>query len=375
MTDLVVVGAGPIGLAVAWQAARRGLAVTVYDPGPDDSGAWYAAAGMLSPVSDDTVGDQELTRLMMESAAAWPAFAAELEGTIGLDIGYRTEGALVVALTAEDEAGVRRLRDRQNDLGLPAHPLTSAALREREPLLSRRLRGGMYAPGDQQVNPRRLVIALRAACRAVGVTWVQARVADLADLPAARVVVAAGCGTVGLTGLPVRAVKGQTLRLRSPDRQAPGLRHMIRGYADGRSVYLVPRPDDGEVVVGATVDERSDHLVTAGAVVELLPTAINLAPELAEYELVEACVRHRPATPDDAPIMGWLPWRPDVLAATGHYRNGILLAPVTAGLVVRALAEPTAPEWYATFGPARFGPGGGSNDTWLTCQRLTRESE
>lgn len=355
MSDLVVVGAGPIGLAVAWRSAKRGLTVTVYDPGPDGSGAWYAAAGILAPVSEETVGEHELSSLLVESAAVWPAFAAELEATTGLDIGYRTEGTLVVALTADDETEVRRLRDYQTDLGLPAHPQTAAELRGREPLLALRSHGGTYLPGDRQVDPRRMMIALRTACRDAGVIITQTRVADLADLPTARVVVAAGCGSARLTGLPVSPVKGQVLRLRPPDRQAPGFRHVIRGYADGRPVYLVPR-SDGEVVVGATMEERSDHLVTAGALLELLRAATDLVPELAEYELAEACVRHRPATPDNAPILGPLPGQPGVIVATGHYQNGILLTPLTAELVVEALTEPIPPKRFVTFGPARFGP-------------------
>jgi len=259
----------------------------------------------------------------------------------------------VVALTAYDLVTVRRLREYQTGLGLVAYSQTTAQLREREPLLAPQLREGTYAAGDRQVDPRRTMIALHAACRAAGVIIVPTRVADLADLPAARVVVAAGCGSAGLTGLPVRPVKGQVLRLRSPSRPARSLNHMIRGYADGRSVYLVPRPD-GELVVGATMEERFDHLVTAGAVLELLRAATDLVPELAGYELAETCVRHRPAMPDNRPFLGQLPGRPGVIVATGHYQNGILLTPLTADLVVGALTEPAPPERFTTFGPARL---------------------
>ncbi len=356
MTDLGVVGAGPIGLAVAWRAARHGLAVTVYDPAPDgDAGAWYAAAGILAPVSEETAGDGELTGLMVEAAAAWPAFAAELEAATGRDIGHRTDGALVVSLTADDEADVSRLRDHHATAGLPAHPLTAAELRRREALLAPGLAGGTFVPGDAQVDPRRMMAALRAACRSAGVGTEPTRVADPANLPQPRVVIAAGCGSAALTGLPVRPVKGQVLRLRPPDGRGPGFRHVIRGHADGRRVYLVPRPD-GEVVVGATTEERDDDRLTAGAVLELLRTAHDLMPELGRYELAQACVRHRPATPDGAPVLGPLPGQPDVLVATGHHQNGILLAPQTADLVVRALTEPAPPEQLAAFGAARIRP-------------------
>jgi glycine oxidase len=365
--DVTVVGAGPIGLAVAWRAARRDLKIKVYDPEPG-SGASYAAAGMLAPVAESTFGERALTGLLLDSAARWPGFAAELTAATGLDLGYRTDGTLVVALTADDLAEAERLRAYQAGLGLPIHPLRGGHLRDREPLLSPRVRGGAYAPDDHQVDPRRLVVALRAACRAAGVAFEPVSLPALPGrlppepspqrpardgLPAGRVVVAAGCGSAALTGLPVRQVKGQILRLRAPDGQPPGFRHVLRGYADGRHVYLVPRAD-GEVVVGATVEERSDDAVTAGGVLELLRAAVDLVPELAEYELTEACVRHRPGTPDNAPILGELPGRPDVLVATGHHRHGIVLTPLTADALAAALAGEPLPAGLRAFAPARF---------------------
>jgi len=170
------------------------------------------------------------------------------------------------------------------------------------------------------------------------------------------VVVAAGCATAALTGLPIRPVKGQVLRLRAPGRAAPGFRHVIRGHADGRSVYLVPRVD-GEVVVGATAEERGDLTVTAGAVLELLRAATDVLPELGEYELVEARAGLRPGTPDNAPLLGPLPGRPDVLVASGHHRNGIVLTPLTADLVADLLATGVADPLLVPFAPDRFGAG------------------
>jgi glycine oxidase len=156
-------------------------------------------------------------------------------------------------------------------------------------------------------------------------------------------------------GPPVRPVKGQILRLRAPGGVAPGFRHVIRGYADGESVYLVPR-DSGEVVVGATVEERSDTEVTAGAVLRLLRAAVDLLPELAEYDLAEATAGLRPGTPDNAPIIGVLPGRPGVLAATGHHRHGIVLTPVTADLITELIVTGEADPLLAPFTPDRFGP-------------------
>ncbi|WFE23383.1 glycine oxidase ThiO [Solwaraspora sp. WMMD937] len=359
--DVAVVGGGPIGMSIAWRCAQRGLRTALYDPAPG-SGASSVAAGMLAPVAESHFGEAELTRLLVDSAARWPAFAAELTAVTGQDIGYRTDGTLVVTLTGDDRREAERLWAYQQSLDLPITLLRATALREREPALAPRVRGGALMPDDHQVDPRRLVAALDTALDRAGVTVVPQPVTDLSALDARVVVVAAGCGSAALTGLPVRPVKGQILRLRAPA-GAVGFRHVIRGYADGRHVYLVPRAD-GEVVVGATVEERVDTTVTAGAVLELLRAAADLLPEIAEYELVEAQAAARPGTPDNAPLLGWHQ-QPDVnsaggtagrevLVATGHHRHGIVLAPVTADLIADLAAGGDPDPALAPFQPARF---------------------
>ncbi|MFI6128006.1 glycine oxidase ThiO [Micromonospora sp. NPDC051141] len=352
LSEVGVVGAGPVGLAIAWRCAQRGLRVSVYDDRPG-SGASRVAAGMLAPVAEAYFGERELTGLLVESAARWPAFAAELAEASGVDLGHRTEGTLVVGLTADDLAEAGRLWSYQQGLGLPITPLRPSALRDREPALATRVRGGAVAPGDHQVDPRRLVAALRVAAERAGVTFRPTRVGALSEVDARVTVVAAGCGAAALTGLPVRPVKGQVLRLRAPGDGPPGFRHVIRGYADGEPVYLVPRAD-GEVVVGATVEERADVEVTAGGVLRLLRAAAELVPELTEYALVEAVAGRRPGTPDNAPVIGALPGRPDVLAATGHHRHGIVLTPVTADLVTELIVSGGPDPALAPFSPARF---------------------
>ncbi|MFC4018238.1 glycine oxidase ThiO [Micromonospora sp. GCM10011542] len=365
--DVAVVGAGPIGLAVAWRCAARGMRVVVHDPAPG-SGASAVAAGMLSPVAEAYFGERELTGLLVESAARWPAFAAELTEASGTDLGYRTEGTLVVGLTGDDLAEAGRLWAYQQELGLPVTPLRPTELRGREPALAPGVRGGALAATDHQVDPRLLVPALRTAARRAGAVLVPAAVRRLSDVDATVTVVAAGCGTAPLTGLPVRPVKGQILRLRAPGGVAPGFRHVIRGYADGESVYLVPRAD-GEVVLGATVEERTDTTVTAGAVLRLLRAGVDLLPELAEYDLVEAVAGLRPGTPDNAPILGPLPDRPDVLAATGHHRHGIVLTPVTADLIADLVTTGVPDPLLAPFGAERFASTGSGHhraeeETW-----------
>ncbi|MBQ1026883.1 glycine oxidase ThiO [Micromonospora sp. C95] len=351
--EVAVVGGGPIGWAVAWRCAARGLRVVVHDPAPG-SGASHVAAGMLAPVAEAYFGERELTGLLTESAGRWPGFAAELAEATGTDIGYRTEGTLMVGLTADDLAEARRLWAYQQGLGLPVTPLRPSQLRARERALAPRVRGGALAATDHQVDPRRLVPALRLAAERAGAVLVAEPVRRLSDVDAGVTVVAAGCGSAALTGLPVRPVKGEVLRLRAPDGGPPGFRHVIRGYADGEHVYLVPR-DNGEVVVGATVEERSDLSVCAGAVLRLLRAAVDLLPEIAEYDLVETLAGLRPGTPDNAPILGPLPGHPDVLVATGHHRHGIVLTPVTADLITDLITGGGSPHaLLSPFRPDRF---------------------
>ncbi len=327
-----VVGGGIIGLSIGWRLVRRGVDVTVYDAGTD--GAWWVAAGMLAAGGEAAFEVPALGTLLAESALRWPGFAAELGG----DLVYDRAGTRSVALTSDDLAEASRAWGRQG--------LTPTALREWEPALSPRVRAGVRAPDDRQVDPRRVVTALRAELDG---RIVRGRVDRLDDLDADTVVVAAGCGTAALTGLPVRPVKGQLLRLRG---EAGLIRHVISGYADGRHVYLVPR-SDGEIVVGATQEERADHAVTAGGVLDLLRAAVDLVPALADFELVEAIAGHRPATPDNAPLLGRLDDR--TIVASGHHRNGILLAPVTAGLIADLVVTGTADPLLKDFDPGRFG--------------------
>lgn len=340
-TDIEVVGAGPIGLAIAWRCAQRGMTVRVVDDGR--TGAAHAAAGMLSPVAEAYFGEEALTGLLVESAKRWPAFAAELG-----DVGYRDDGTLIVALTSDDLAEADRLRAYQASLKLPITAMRASELRDREPRLSPRIRGGALAASDHQVDPRKLVPALREAAIAAGASITLGERG-----PAGVTVVAAGCGSAALAGVPVRPVKGQVLRLRAPDPGPPGFRHVIRGYADGRHVYLVPRAD-GEVVVGATVEELTDSAVTAGAVLDLLRAATDLMPDIAEYHLVEVVAGHRPGTPDNAPILGPLDGRPGVVVATGHYRHGIVLTPITADLIADLVEKGVPDPMLAPFTPARF---------------------
>jgi glycine oxidase len=359
-----VVGGGVIGLACAWDLSRNGHEVTVVAPAPGRDGASWVAAGMLAPVTEAQFGESALTRLLVEGAGRWPAFATELEDATGHTIDYDTAGTVTVALNSSDRASLDDLLAYQHTLGLEAHRRSASECRALIPELSPTLRGGIEVPGDHHVDNRALLGALVEACRRGGVTFVEGTVGALAGGAAGPalaladgrwlrpdlVVLAAGAGIRAIDGLAgaglpsVRPVKGHILRLGPADgatgTPSPFLNRTVRGIVHGRSVYLVPRRD-GSVVVGATVEERgSDTAVRVGAVHELLSDARAIVPGLDELELVEAATGLRPATPDNMPRIGWTALD-GVVAAVGHYRNGVLLAPLTAAAVVDLVGRRT----------------------------------
>jgi glycine oxidase len=354
-SDVAVVGGGIIGAAVAWRLATAGATVTVVDPAPG-YGATRAAAGMLAPVTELHYGEERLLRLNLASARRYPDFVAELEAATGADVGYRRAGTVVAAWDVADLAALRDLVGLHASLGLTSQLLTARELRALEPAITPGLPGGLFAADDHAVDARRLHAALLDASAAKGVCVERQRAVSvgggtvtLADgtlLTADTVVVTAGVYSAGLDGLPpaaiagLRPVKGQTLRLRSA---RPVLDHVLRGSVRGVPVYLVPRAD-GELVVGASSEEAGyDDRPRAGAVYDLMRDAQLLLPAVLEMELVEVCTGLRPATPDNAPIIGTV--APGLVVATGHYRNGVLLAPITADAVAdlvlheRVLAE------------------------------------
>jgi glycine oxidase len=349
--DVVVVGAGIVGLACAWRAAQAGLSVLVLErgePGAESSGV---AAGMLAPVTEAIFGEEELLALNLAGAAEWPAFAAELSERSGIDLEYSQSGALLVAADRDDVAELRRLNELQRSLGLDAVWMGGRECRRLEPALSPRVSGGVLAPADGSVDPRAAIAALLAVLEQQGVevaTGVDVhgvedsagRVTGLATsggtVTAEHVVVAAGAWSGGLheSAPEVRPVKGQIVRLRG----AAVAQRVVRTPR----CYVVCRPS-GEIVIGATVEERGfDKTVTAGAVHRLLEAAWEVLPDLEERELVEVSAGLRPGTPGNRPVVGAA--GPEGLVwATGHYRNGVLLAPTTARTVVDLLVGREAP--------------------------------
>ncbi|WP_324783752.1 glycine oxidase ThiO [Streptomyces sp. H51] len=372
-SDVLVVGGGIIGLVTAWRAAQRGFATAVVDPEPG-GGAAQVAAGMLAAVTELHHGEQTLLGLNLASARRYPDFAAELADLTGHDLGYRRCGTLAVALDADDRAHLRELHALQQQSGLRSEWLSGRECRRLEPMLAPGVRGGLRVDGDHQIDPRRLTRALVAACERAGVVFhrvwaerldragdraVGVTAADGTALAADRVVLAAGSLSGRLAGVPddvlppVRPVKGQVLRLSVPRRYAPFLSRTVRAMVRGSHVYLVPR-EDGELVVGATSEELGwDTTVTAGGVYELLRDAHELVPGITELPLTETRAGLRPGSPDNAPLLG-PSGLPGLLLATGHHRNGVLLAPVTGDALAHVLTTGELPEEARPFTPRRF---------------------
>jgi len=372
--DVLIVGGGIIGMAAAWRVAQAGLSVTMLERDTPGAGTSRVAAGMLAPVAEVEFGEagRRALELGLRSAAMWPAFARELETASGVSVGLLRTGTLVVARDDDDARELDRQHEFRRSLGLAVARLRASQARALEPALAPTLRLALHAPEDHSVDPRLVLAALERVCVAAGVQ-VRAHapvarvqldagassvegvvLADGERVPARRVVLAAGPWSELIEGMPrsagasVRPVKGQILRLRDP--AGPGLLTRVLRFRGG---YLVPR-EDGAYVLGATVEERGFDLApTAGGVYELLRYAHELVPGISELHVEELAVGLRPGTPDNAPVIG--PAGVDGLVwATGHYRNGILLAPLTAQLVAGVLGGDAEDRLLAACSPTRF---------------------
>jgi len=368
---VVVIGAGVIGLGIAWRLAGRAT-VTVFDRGKAGSGATHAAAGMLAACCEAEPGEEALVALGRESQARWPAFAEEIKRASGIDVELRDEGTLLLALTADDQATIAHHLEFQRRLDLPLEWLSAAATRAREPHLAGKIAGALFSPQDHQVDNRKLVRALRIAAESVGATICEDRPVKEVIVQGGRakgialedgtiaaadiVVLAAGAWSRGIGGVPpdrrppIRPVKGQMLALRM-DASAPLLSHVL--WAPG--VYLVPRRD-GRLIVGGTVEEKGfDDTITAGGMLTLLEAAWRAIPAIEELPIDEVWVGHRPGSRDDAPILGLGPLD-GLFYATGHHRNGILLAPITADAMARLILDNIIDPAIRPFGLERFLP-------------------
>ena len=401
--DVAVIGGGVVGHAIAWEAARSGRSVALVDDAPGTGASW-AAAGMLAPVSELHYQEEDLLELMLEASSLWPEFAAGLAlahdnhanglseaGASGT--GYVTTPTLVIGADAADRRALDDLRLVQAANGLTVEQLTVREARSIEPLLSPGVSCAYRIAADHQVDPRRLLARIAAAladpdrgggtcnmipARACTLRWEGDRVAGIvlnngSAVHAGETVLANGLGTGKLDGLPpgldlpLRPVYGDIIRLRVPAHLQPLLTSTVRGIVRGVPVYIVPR-DDGTVVIGATQreapveDGAAEAAVSAGGIYQLLRDAQVLLPAVAELELLECTARGRPGTPDNAPLLGRVQARagdsgiPGLIVATGFFRHGILLAPAAASICLQLMEGRSDPRWTA-FHPGRFSPG------------------
>jgi glycine oxidase len=343
--EVLVVGAGVIGCAVARHLALRGARVRVLERGEPGAEASWAAAGLLAPlVGADEPGP--FVELLLRGREMYPAFAAALREETGIDVGYSDAGMLSLALTGADEPAMERRHAWQSAAGLPVERLTAEEARRLEPGINPELRWALRFPGDHQVDNRELARALCVAAKRAGadvrtgaavdrLAWSEGRLAgvELADgerVEADATVLAAGCWAGRLLGLPralpVLPVHGQIAAVAVVPQR---FRHCV----DTPRAYLVPRAD-GRLIAGATAERGVwRKAVTPAGLCSVLAGATEIAPWLGDLPLVETWSGLRPGTPDDLPVLGPDPEVPNLFYATGHYRNGILLAPLTGEVI------------------------------------------
>ncbi|KQS85646.1 glycine oxidase [Methylobacterium sp. Leaf361] len=368
-TDVAVVGGGLIGLSIAWRLARAGRAVTVLERDTIGAGASLAATGMLAPAAEHEPGSDPLLPLALDSLRLWPAFRDALEAASGRAIDYRADGTLVLAVGRDEVERLRFRFDLQRRSGLEATWLPGSEVRRLEPGLRPSVTAGIHCPLDHQVDPRLVMDALTEACRRAGailvertpvtaLDWSGGRVTGIRAgdrvVAAETVVLASGAwsGEGGLLpdalALPVRPLKGQSLALRTTARTGT-----LAWMVWTEQVHMAPK-SDGQLVVGATVEDCGFRPgVTAGGLYALLEGARRVLPGIEEMEVEAVWSGYRPTSDDDAPILDAI--APGLVAATGHHRNGYLLAPVTADAIAALVLRGALPEVARPFTRARFG--------------------
>ena len=371
---ILIIGGGVIGLGIGWQLAKSGASVTIYEQAEAGRAASWAAAGMLAPLAEAHTEEPELLKLGCQSLALYPHWVRELEADAEMSIGYRVEGTLIVGLEPDDTHQLRHLYASQQDLGLNVEWLTGREAREIEPTLSPRVTAAIRCESDHQVDNRLMVQALGRAYQRYGGVLCESTTVERIVIEngigtgvqtqesfqaADAIILAAGCWSAQIEGLPdailppVRPVKGQMLALQMED--GITLKNVIRTVRARypTSVYLVPRTD-GRLIVGATSEEMGfDTRLTAGGVFELLRGAWEAVPGVYELPLLETWTGLRPGSRDNAPILGETPIE-NLIYATGHYRNGILLTPITAYEISKLILTGETSETIVPFRLDRF---------------------
>ncbi|MGH7555107.1 MAG: glycine oxidase ThiO [Longimicrobiales bacterium] len=373
--DTVIIGGGAIGCAIAWELARRGALVTVIERGTPGREATWAAGGMLSPLGE-SARDTAFLALATASFDRYPAFIDALADSTGQEVGYSTSGKFYVAFERTEEDVLDDLVKR--GAAFQAERLSGEEARRREPSLSPKVRAAVFVGRDHRVDNRRFGAALWSAAARTGVDFRlgasacevlidsdggrnRARGVRLetgTSVPASAVVIAAGAWSGVIAGLlkplPVRPVRGQMFAVSShvstEAETAPLLEHVIMT----RDCYIIPR-DNGPIVVGATVEEVGFTIgPTPRGISGLLAAAVEAVPAIADLPLIETWAGFRPGSPDRLPILGPDPDVAGLFYATGHYRNGILLTPVTAQVMADVITGRRPTVDIERFGIGRF---------------------
>ena len=372
---IVIVGGGVSGLAIGWRLAQAGESVTVFERNKAGMESTWAAAGMLAPQIEAEYGEEMLLPLAMASHKLWPDFAKELIAETGIPIDYREEGTIQVSLDRDEQEQLDNRFIFLSRNQLEVEKLSAYEVRRLEPHISRAVTGGIYSPQDHQVDNRALAVALQIAFeKAGGILREQCSVEEIVidkdcvtgivvnggKIKVDHVVVAAGAWSRNIPGIPdvlrppVRPLKGQMLALEMPA-SAPLITHVIWGPGNSivSNVYLAPK-SDGRLIVGATVEEMGfDKRMTGGGLLEILRAAWEVLPGIYDLPVIDSWSGLRPASRDDAPILG-SSGIAGLTYATGHHRNGILLSPITASEISSYIIEGKKSDLINSFSVGRF---------------------
>jgi glycine oxidase len=362
--DVAIAGGGVIGGAIALELSRAGMRVGVFDRQEPGKEASWASAGILSP-APESPAMFAMVPLGKMSLSLYPEFVARVEEISGKNTGFRANGTLEALFSADSKAELSTIIALHHGLGLKAEPLRASEARELEPALSEDVEAAVLRPEECSVDNRALTSAVLEAARRSGAEIIpdheiraiwreEQRCAGLIlqneKVEAKWTIVAAGCFSAAIDGVaayaPVRPAKGQIVALRAEDVK-------MERVLWGEHIYLVPR-NDGRILAGATVEYVGfDKRTTAGGIEKILSAAIGLAPGLANARIEESWAGLRPDSPDHLPILG--PTDIDgLLMATGHFRSGILLTPITARLIREWIMEQHVSADWDRFSPLRF---------------------
>jgi glycine oxidase len=363
--DVLVIGGGIIGCSIAWRLAQAGMKVAVLDRSEPGAEASSAAAGMLAPLGE-MVTPQPFSELCVASRNLYPRFAAEIEESSGHHVGYRSDGSLLVALKEELEEELTEVHRTQTAQGFTLHPLTAAEVHDRGPGLSSEIRRGLFIPGDHWVDNERLMRALLVVCRRTRVhikagcavhrfhtrgDHIESIAGASGDTFTAKTyVLAAGCWSGEVAGglgihVPIIPCRGQMMEFEAP-RELP---FVVRAGIH----YLVPRPER-RLLLGTTAEYTGfEKAVTAQGLLSILEGAVRLAPLAGESRFLRAWAGLRPDTADHLPILGYGKIE-NLVFATGHFRNGILLAPVTAEIIADLILKGSTSQPIEAYRPTRF---------------------